>query len=282
MSHLSVNSKAVTSPESTGQLSFFPELSQGPSLPSISTLPEFDKSLHNLIMMSDLGAFVTITVHGVEKSYSVHTSELEIPGDFLQDDSIGSVSPTYHLFPEEVRVHLRKTVYDVKSFFTRKNSFKTPFGYFIYRPYFRTWQKFVEERKEQVEKFLHKALKGRTYGQYFLNAFKEGYAFLRNIKDETAPWEFQDKVYLADVREQRKVIDRQGLTLHSLDHTFPDYPLKAITIKTMHFPLDLKTYVNQLGIQFAFRSIHLEYLKDVEIHTIEDVKRLSEKVADEY
>lgn len=268
--------------EPIGQLSLFPELSPGPSLPSISTLPEFDKSLDNLIKMSDLGAFVTITVHGVEKSYSVHTTELEIPEDFLLDDSVDSVSPTFHLFPEEVRIHLRKTVYDVKSFFTTKNSFKTPFGYFIFRPYFRTWQKFVEDRKERVEQFLLEALKGRTYGQYFLKAFKNGYYLLQSIKDDTAPWEFQENVYLSDIREERKEINQRNLTLHSLDHTFPDYPLKAITIKTMHFPLDLKSYVNQLRIQFAFRSIHLDYLKDVEIHTIEDVKRLSQKMADEY
>lgn len=268
--------------EGTGQLSLFPELSRSPSLPSISTLPEFDKSLDNLIKMSDLGAFVSITVHGVDKSFSIHTSELEIPADFLLDNKVDSVSSTFHLFPEEIRLHQRKMVYDVKSFFNSKNSFKTPFGYFIYRPYFRIWQKFVEERKQLIDAFLSKALKGRTYGQHFLNAFKEGYDFLESVKDDTAPWEFRENVYLSDVRETRDQIGKHGITLHSADRTLPDYPLNAVTLKTMHFPLDLKSYVNQLRIQFAFRSVHLDYLKDVDINTVEDVRRLSQKLVDEY
>lgn len=268
--------------EGIRQLALFPELFQSPSLPSISTLPEFDKSLDNLIKMSDLGAFISITIHGVEKSYSLHTRELEIPADFLLDDKVDSVSPTFHLFPEEIRHHLRKMAYDVKNFFNRKNSFKTPFGYFLYRPYFRIWQKYVEERKQHIDRFLSDALKGRTYGQNLLKAFREGYYFLETIKDDTAPWEFVKSVHLTHIHNTRKEIRRQNDTLHSLDHTFPDYPLKAITIKTLQFPLDLKSYVNQLRIQFTFKSIHLEYLKNVDIHSIEDVKRMSQKMGDEY
>ena len=268
--------------EGIGQLSFFPELSSSPSIPSISTLPEFDKSMDNLIKMSDLGAFISINVHGVEKSYSVHTSELEIPADFLLDDQIDAVSPLYHLYPEEIRLHLRKMIYDVKSFFNHKNSFKTPFGYFLYRPYFRIWKKYVEERKQQVEKFLLKTLKGKTYGQHLLSAFREGYHFLFTIKDDTAPWEFLENVFLSHIKDVRNEIKKDNETLHSLVHTFPDYPLKAIALKTMHFPLDLKSYLNQFHIQFTFKSIHLEYLKDVDIHTVEDVKRLSQFLADKY
>ena len=69
--------------DTTGQLALFPELIDSPELPSISTLPEFDRALHNLIKMSDLGAFISITVHGLDKSFSVHARELEIPEDFL-------------------------------------------------------------------------------------------------------------------------------------------------------------------------------------------------------
>ena len=266
----------------TGQLSLFPELFKAPSLPSISTLPEFDRALDNLIKMSDLGAFISITVHGVDKSYSVHASELEIPTDFLLDGSVDPVSPTFHLFPEEIRLHLRKKAYDVKSFFNRRNSFKTPFGYFLYRPYFRMWQKFVEERKQEIDRFLSGTLRGRTYGRHFLSAFKKGYGFLQSIKDVTAPWEFLDDVRLSHIREVRKEIRESSRTLHSLDKTIPDYPLRAIAIKTIHFPVDLKGYLNQLHFRSAFRSIHPEYLKGADIHTIEDVKRLSENLVDEY
>jgi len=268
--------------EGIGQLSFFPELSQTPSLPSISTLPEFDKSLDNLIKMSDLGAFISINMHGVEKSYSVHARELEIPTDFLLDDQVDAVSPTFHLFPEEIRLHLRKMIYDVKSFFNYKNSFKTPVGYFLYRPYFRIWQKYVEERKQNVDKFLSKTLKGKIYSQFLLKAFNDGYLFLKTIKDDTAPWEFLENIYLSQIRDIRSEIKGEKETLHSLNHTYPEYPLKAIAIKSMHFPLDLKTYVNQFRIQFTFKSIHLEYLKNVDIHTIEDVKRLSQMLVDEF
>lgn len=274
--------KTMFKARATGQLSFFPDLFKSPSLPSISTLPQFDKALDNLIKMSDLGAFISITVHGVEKSFSVHPRELEIPDDFILDDRIDSVSDTYHLFPEEIRHHLRKRAYDVKSFFNTKNSFKTPFGFFLFRPYFRLWQKFVEERKRDIDSFLTENLKGRVYGQLFLNAFIAGYRFLEGVKDDTAPWEFVSSIRLSRVRQVRKEIKDNNLTLHSLDKTIPDFPAKAVALKTMHFPETLKDYLNQLHIQFAFRSVHLDYLKDLDIHTVEDVKRFSQGLVDQY
>lgn len=272
---------AMLKSRATGQLSFFPDLFKSPSLPSISTLPQFDKALDNLIKMSDLGAFISITVHGVEKSYSVHSKELEIPDDFILDDRVDAVSDIFHLFPEEIRHHLRKRAYDAKSFFIARNSFKTPFGFFLYRPYFRLWQKFVQERKQEVDSFLSKNLKGRVYGQLFLQAFKKGYEFLENIRDTTAPWEFSSSVRLSHIRQVRKEISDDNLTLHSLDKTIPDFPFKAITLKTMHFPETLSDYLNQLNIQYTFRSVHLDYLKDLDIQTIEDVKRFSQGLADQ-
>ncbi|MFQ6676119.1 MAG: hypothetical protein ACE5LH_07210 [Fidelibacterota bacterium] len=264
----------------TGQLSFFPDLFQSPSLPSITTLPQFDKALDNLIKMSDLGAFITITVHGVEKSYSVHSRELEIPDDFILDEKVDTVSDTFHLFPEQIRTHLRNRAYDVKSFFNRKNSFKTPFGFFLYRPYFRIWQRFVEERKEEIDAFLTDNLKGRVYGQWFLKAFTKGYRFLETVRDDTAPWEFLPTLRLSEIRRVRKEIKDAGLTLHSLDKTIPEFPLKAVVLKTMHFPVTLNEYLNQLHIQYTFRSVHLDYLKDLNIQTVEDVRRFSQGLAD--
>ena len=131
--------------DTTGQLALFPELADSPELPSISTLPEFDKALHNLIKMSDLGAFISVTVHGLDKSYSVHVRELEIPEDFLLDGRGNAVSQQFPLFPEPLRQQLRKLSYDVKGFFNRENAFRTSFGYFLYRPYFRIWSKFGTE-----------------------------------------------------------------------------------------------------------------------------------------
>ena len=140
--------------DTTGQLALFPELIDSPELPSISTLPEFDRALHNLIKMSDLGAFISITVHGLDKSFSVHARELEIPEDFLLDGRSDATSQQIHLFPKSLRHQVRRLSYDVKRFFNKENSFRTPFGYFLFRPYFRIWSKFVREQEQRLSGFL--------------------------------------------------------------------------------------------------------------------------------
>lgn len=267
--------------DSRGQLALFPELFKTPELPSISTLPEFDRALDNLIKMSDLGAFISVTVHGLEKSYSIHVRELEIPGDFLLDGRDDAASQQIYLFPEPLRQQLRRLSYDVKSFFNRENSFRTPFGYFLYRPYFRIWSKFVKEQEERFNAFLTDTLSGRTYGRHFLASFEKGYRFLESLKDETAPWEFPGRILLADLHQCRRKIKAESLTLHSLDKTTADFPTLAITLKTMHFPADLSAFVKQVKIQFDFKSIHLDFLKDVEIKSVDDVIRLSESVWNE-
>ena len=166
--------------ESIGQLALFPELFKSPDLPSISTLPEFDKALDNMIRMNDLGAFISINVHGLDKSYSVHIRELEIPQEFLKTGHSEAVSTVYYLFPAHIRHQLRKLTYDVRSFLNSKNSFKTSFGYFLFRPYFRIWEKYVDEQKSRIEQFLSHTLKGREYGKHFLSAFDHGYRFLED------------------------------------------------------------------------------------------------------
>ena len=203
--------------DTTGQLALFPELIHSPELPSISTLPEFDRALHNLIKMSDLGAFISITVHGLDKSFSVHARELEIPEDFLLDGQGDAPSQPIHLFPKSLRHQVRRLSYDVKRFFNKENSFRTPFGYFLFRPYFRIWSKFVREQEQRLTGFLTDALSGRIYGNHFLEGFETGYRFLESIKDETAPWEFSDKLLLGDLKEFRKKIKTENLTLHSLN-----------------------------------------------------------------
>jgi len=271
----------MTDSFTSNQLALFPELFRIPTIPSISTLPEFDRAMDNLIKMSDLGAFVSVNIHGVDKSYSVHIFELEIPNDFLKNGSDNLVSPVYHLFPKEIRHQLRRLTYDIKNFFNRQNSFKTPFGYFLFRPYFRIWMKFVDDRKTQIQMFLEDTLSGKKYSRYFLTTFDKGYRFLSHIKDDTAPWEFSENILMNHIREVRKDIESQNLTLHTLDKTYPDYPLKAIAVKTHHFPIDLRNYIDNLQIKFAFKSIHLENLKNITIRSVEDVKRLSSKMGEE-
>ena len=81
----------MSSLDSRNQLALLPELDDHPSLPSITTLPEFDRAMDNLIKMSDLGAFISINVHGVKKTFSIHTRELEIPDDFLKEEFIDAI-----------------------------------------------------------------------------------------------------------------------------------------------------------------------------------------------
>ena len=88
------------------QLPLFPELSKESDIASITSLPEFDKALSNLIKISDLGAFIQLNISGLERGYSLNINEMVIPNDFLKDGSPRSVS--YHLFPDKMRNQLKK------------------------------------------------------------------------------------------------------------------------------------------------------------------------------
>ena len=50
-----------------GQIALFPELSKHASIPSITTLPAFDKALSNLIKISDMGAVIELKIGGLER-----------------------------------------------------------------------------------------------------------------------------------------------------------------------------------------------------------------------
>ena len=64
------------------QIALFPELSKHATIPSISTIPEFDKALSNLIKISDLGAFTELKIGGLERLYTINIQELDIPTRF--------------------------------------------------------------------------------------------------------------------------------------------------------------------------------------------------------
>lgn len=125
------------------QLSMFPEVPGTGSIPSISTMPAFEKALGNLIKMSDLGAFIQLNIQGLEKSFSLNLKDYTIPDDFIKLPS--NYSPlNVHLFPQQLRNRIKKEVYDIKAFFTRGNSFKTSFGYFLFRSHFNEWKEFIQ------------------------------------------------------------------------------------------------------------------------------------------
>lgn len=259
------------------QLSIFTEISGDLSAPSIVTIPEFDKALGNLIKMSDLGAFIQINIHGIEKIYSLNLHELNIPAEFLHNN----VSPaplTVHLFPQNKRNELKKLTYEVKAFFNRGNSFKTSFGYFLFRSHFPFWKTYLQERQDTLNQYLSNTLSKGKYGQYFLDHFQQGYDYLKDVAEETAPWVFRDKLLLKDIQEVRNNLQETQATLSALKVTDLDFPFQVLALKTAHIPMVLHQYQAQINVHSVFKTIHLEYLSDTDINTIEDVRKLTEKL----
>lgn len=263
--------------EDPAQLSFFPELPQSSTIPSIATVPEFDRALSNLIKMSDLGAFIQLNIQGLEKGYSLNLTELPIPADFL------NLPPDYsplsvHLFPPQLRNRIKKLTYEVKAFFNPHNSFHTSFGYFLFRSHFKDWKDFLERQRDAIHSFLSTEMKKGRYGHYFLDHFQQGYEHFRALAEITAPWEFRERILLKEVEAQRKRLNETHQTLHTLKATEIDYPFQSLVLKTNHIPMVLHQYLQQVQIHSVFKTIHLEYLSNIEINSIDDIRRLTEGI----
>lgn len=257
------------------QLSIFPELSGDVSAPSIATIPEFDIALGNLIKMSDLGAFIQINIHGIDKSYSLNLSELHISSEFLQKDT---TPVTIHLFSQEIRNELKKLTYEVKSFFNRGNSFKTSFGYFLFRSHFPRWKTYLKKCQQTVNDYLSNTFSKGVYGHYFIDHFQKGYDLINKTADVRAPWVFREKILLKDIQDLRHELLESGSTLSTLKPTDLDYPFQLMVLKTMHIPMVLHQYQTQVQFHSVFKTIHLDYLIGIEINTIEDVRKLTKKL----
>ncbi|MFQ6678565.1 MAG: hypothetical protein ACE5D0_09635 [Fidelibacterota bacterium] len=257
------------------QLSIFPELSGDVSSPSIATIPEFDKALGNLIKMSDLGAFIQINIHGIDKSYSLNLNEIQIPPDFLQKKT---TSITVHLFSNEIKNDLKNLTYDLKSFFNPGNSFNTSFGYFLFRSHFPLWKSYLKQCEQTINDYISTTLGKGVFGHYFLNLFQKGYSFIKDSADVRAPWVFRKKILLKDIQELRHQHLKNGATISSLIPTDLDYPFQLMVLKTAHIPMVLHQYQAQVHVHSVFKTIHLDYLVDIEINTIEDVRKLTKKL----
>jgi len=264
-------------PTDPNQLPLFPELASNADIPSITTLPQFDRALGNLIRMSDLGAFIQLNIQGLEKLYTLNIKEQNIPEDFIKQDA-SSVSRTFHLFPSEIRSRLKKFNYDIKSFFNSHNSFRTSFGYFLYRSHFSIWKHFLEESKKALDEHLHSMLGHGNYGKHFLNHVSEGYNYLQSIADITSPWEFQERLYLKDIDAKRKDLLESHQTIFSIPPTEISYPFDLLVTKTLHIPLTPQDYIDQVQVSSIFKTIHLEYLVDKNIESINDIKVLVEEM----
>ncbi len=259
------------------QIALFPELSKHATIPSITTLPAFDKALSNLIKISDLGAFIELKISGLERLYSIKIQELDIPSDFLKKD-ISTIPFSIHLFPVDFRNELKKKSYEVKSFFTTRNSFRTSFGYFLYRSHFTMWKLYLENMNKTIKEFLYSELGHGKYSNYFVNQFREGYDYLKSIAAVVSPWEFEKEIDIKIIQAKRREVFENQLTPASLKATEVTYPFDLLIHKTNHIPISLKDYVENIQITSIFKSIHLEYLANKKITNIDDIKKLVDNV----
>ena len=259
------------------QIALFPELSKHATIPSITTLPAFDKALSNLIKISDMGAFIELKIGGLERLFTLNIQELDIPPDFIKKDT-STIPFSIHLFPTDFRNELKKKSYEVKSFFTALNSFRTSFGYFLYRSHFTMWKLYLEKMNKTIREALYSDLGHGKYANYFLTHFKEGYDYLKSIAGVVAPWEFDDDIDIKQIQFRRSELYENQLTISSLKPTEITYPFDLLIYKTNHIPITLKDYVENIQISSIFKSIHLEYLADKKITSIDDIKQLVKNV----
>ena len=94
--------------------------------------------------------------------------------------------------------------------------------------------------------------------------------------DITAPWEFKKRPLLKDIQTTRKSLNENHQTLFTLKPTDIDFPFNVISLKTGRVPLVLHQFQSQVQIHSVFKTIHLEYLADTEIESLEDIRRLTE------
>lgn len=259
------------------QIGLFPELSKHTSIPSITTLPAFDKALSNLIKISDMGAFIELKIGGLERLYTLNIQELNIPPDFIKMD-ISTIPFSIHLFPNDFRNELKKKSYEVKSFFSAPNSFRTSFGYFLYRSHFSMWKLYLEKMNKSIKEKLYSDLGHGNYVKYFLSQFKEGYDFIKSIAGIVAPWEFDNDIDIKKIQLRRNELYENQQTISSLKPTEINFPFDLLIYKTNHIPISLKDYVENIQISSIFKSIHLEYLADKKITSIDDIKELVKNV----
>ena len=258
------------------QIALFPEISKNATIPSISTIPAFDKALSNLIKISDLGAFIELKIGGLERVYSINIQELDIPKDFIKND-ISSMPFSINLFASNFRNELKKKSYEVKSFFNVHNSFRTSFGFFLYRSHFSMWKIYLEKMNKSIKDDLYHSLGQGKYAEYFLENFREGYNYLKTIAGIVAPWHFDD-IDINMIKNRRKEISKNAQTIASLKATEVTFPFDLLIHKTNHIPISLKDYVENIQISSIFKSIHLEYLADKKINNVDDIKNLVKNV----
>jgi len=259
------------------QVPLFPDLFEDLYLPPINTLPEFNQEIENFIRIADLGALIDLNIHGLEKTYSLRLSELQIPGRLLRDDARIS-SPVFNLFPDEIRRRLLRFRYEIKSFFNNQNSIKAPNGYFLFRNQFHHWEIFRNQFYQNLVDQLQNSIGPQRYHKFFETCFQSGLNWLSAQLLPDPPYVLQF-ANLREIDQRRKTLHKSGATLLQLLPDEPEYLLNGLVLKTMHLPISLAQFLKGVAVTSTFNTIHLNYLKDVKIETLRDIKHLLESIA---
>jgi hypothetical protein len=258
------------------QIVLFPDLFDDQVLPSITTLPDFDHALENFVRMADFGTFIQLSMHGIDKSYSLNLNELKLPALYLIEKPLYN-SPIYHLFPLQIRKYLNHFKYEVKAFFTPQNSIKTAIGYFLFRNYFRRWDLHRKKVLDRILNFLNVEIGKDLYKQYLEQIWNAGNDWIKANLSKGCPYVLADVTYIND-RERVQRLTANNITLHQLDREDADFLIDCFILKTAHIPRTLAEYIQNISISYSFRTIHLEYLKDITIESIEDIECLFKKI----
>ena len=140
------------------------------------------------------------------------------------------------------------------------------------------WKHYLEKMNKSIKDTLYSELGHGKFAEYFLAHFKEGYGYLKSIAGVVAPWEFDDDFDIKKIQFRRSEMYENQLTISSLKPTEISYPFDLLIYKTNHIPISLKDYVENIQITSIFKSIHLEYLADKKITSIDDIKQLVKNV----
>lgn len=251
------------------QTVLFPELLSDLDLPSITTLPDYDKALENFIKMSDFGAFIELNIAGLEKSFSLSFDELHVPRRYRQRRQDAN-SPIFYLFPTDVRNHLNRLKYEARAFFNKTNSVKTGFGYFVFRQYFHLWDLHRQKFTSNLFDYLRLEIGEKRYQRYFLSAWNDAVKWTRlGIKRKFHHLLPPADIELIQNRQQR--FRAVNLTISQLDREDQDHLLNCLILKTLHIPPNLPDYIDGISVLSTFKTIHLEHLKNISIESLEDL-----------
>jgi len=256
------------------QITLFPDMYEDLYLPPITSHPDFEQELENFVRLADFGALLDLNFHGLEKSYSMKLNEFALPPQNLREDATNS-SPTFYLFPLAIRNRLNRFKYDVRAFFNDQNSLRSPSGYFLLRNFFHTWEAHRAALTQTLLTELQSLIGGRAYHSYLDGCISAGLEWLSAQVSAGSPYQ---RAYpgFAEYEARRKLYQRSGVTLSQIQPEEPDYLFNCTVIKTEHLPLHFSQYLKGIAVTSTFKTIHPDYLKDLQIETLRDVKHLLE------